>query len=70
MGYDVVHAGDLEWEERPGHEGPEPRQAASVTDPAHMTESRARMWRYPPTRAAGGTAIGIRRRSSPRFAAR
>jgi len=24
MGYDVVHRADLEWEERPGHEGQEP----------------------------------------------
>jgi mannose-6-phosphate isomerase-like protein (cupin superfamily) len=47
MAYDVVHAADLAWEERPGHEGQVPRQAASVTDPAAMTESRARMWRYP-----------------------
>jgi mannose-6-phosphate isomerase-like protein (cupin superfamily) len=48
MAYDVLHAADLVWEERPGHEGQAPRQAASVTDPAAMTESRARMWRYPP----------------------
>ena len=47
MSYHVVHGNDLEWEERPGHEGQAPRSAASVTDPAHMTESRARMWRYP-----------------------
>jgi mannose-6-phosphate isomerase-like protein (cupin superfamily) len=47
MSYDVVHAQDIEWEERPGHEGQAPRHAASVTDAAHMTESRARMWRYP-----------------------
>jgi len=47
MGYDVVHARDIEWEERPGHEGQAPRHAASITDAAHMTESRARMWRYP-----------------------
>jgi mannose-6-phosphate isomerase-like protein (cupin superfamily) len=47
MSFDVVHAGNLEWEERPGHEGQAPRHAASVTDAAHMTESRARMWRYP-----------------------
>jgi mannose-6-phosphate isomerase-like protein (cupin superfamily) len=45
--YDVVHFGDLEWEERPGHEGQEPRHAAAVTEATHMTESRARMWRYP-----------------------
>src|SRR5579875_1469839 len=48
MSYDVVHAGDLAWEERPGHEGEEPRLAAHLTEPANMTESRARMWRYPP----------------------
>ena len=47
MAYDVLHASDLHWEERPGHEGQEARQAATVTDAAHMTESRARMWRYP-----------------------
>ena len=47
MGYDVVHFDSLEWEERPGHEGQEPRQAAALTEPAQMTESRARMWRYP-----------------------
>src|SRR5712691_1730004 len=47
MGYDVVHHDDLEWEERPGHEGQEPRHAAPLTEPAQMTESRARMWRYP-----------------------
>ncbi len=47
MSYDVVHFDSLEWEERPGHEGQEPRQAAALTEPARMTESRARMWRYP-----------------------
>jgi mannose-6-phosphate isomerase-like protein (cupin superfamily) len=47
VGYDVVHFDNLNWEERPGHEGEEPRQAAALTEPAQMTESRARMWRYP-----------------------
>jgi mannose-6-phosphate isomerase-like protein (cupin superfamily) len=47
MGFDVVHAGDLDWEERPGHEGQAPRRAASVTDAGEMEQSRARMWRYP-----------------------
>src|SRR5438270_571375 len=42
MSYDVVHYGDLAWEERPGHEGEAPRQAAPLTEPANMTESRAR----------------------------
>jgi mannose-6-phosphate isomerase-like protein (cupin superfamily) len=45
--YDVVQAGDLAWEERPGHEGQSPRHAAAITDAAAMTQSRARMWRYP-----------------------
>ena len=42
-----MHKDDLAWEERPGHEGQEPRRAAAITDAASMTESRARMWRYP-----------------------
>jgi mannose-6-phosphate isomerase-like protein (cupin superfamily) len=42
MGYDVVHSGDLSWDERP-----DGRETAAITDAAHMTESRARMWRYP-----------------------
>jgi mannose-6-phosphate isomerase-like protein (cupin superfamily) len=46
VGWDVVHESDLDWEERPGHEGQEPRHAATLTEPANMTESRARMWRY------------------------
>jgi mannose-6-phosphate isomerase-like protein (cupin superfamily) len=47
MGYDVVHPADLEWEERPGHEGEPLRHAAALTEVARMSESRARMWRYP-----------------------
>ena len=47
MGYDVVQHSELEWEERPGHEGQAARKTAAITEPANMTESRARMWRYP-----------------------
>jgi mannose-6-phosphate isomerase-like protein (cupin superfamily) len=47
VGYDVVRRDDLAWEDRPGHEGQAPRAAAAITDAAAMTESRARMWRYP-----------------------
>ena len=47
MAYDVVHYADLEWEERPGHEGQELRHVAALTEAANMTESRARMWSYP-----------------------
>lgn len=42
MGFDVVHSGDLQWEERP-----DGRSTAGITDAAQMTQSRARMWRYP-----------------------
>jgi mannose-6-phosphate isomerase-like protein (cupin superfamily) len=48
VGWDVVQERDLEWEDRPAHEGQAPRHAAALTEPAQMTESRARMWRYPP----------------------
>ena len=43
-----MHHADLEWEERPSHEGQD-AAAAQRRSPsrANMTESRARMWRYP-----------------------
>jgi len=48
MGYDVVHGSSIEWEERaPAHEGQATRHTASITDAVALTESRARMWRYP-----------------------
>jgi mannose-6-phosphate isomerase-like protein (cupin superfamily) len=47
VGYDVVHAASLEWIEREAAEGQQPRRHAVITDAAHLTESRARMWRYP-----------------------
>jgi mannose-6-phosphate isomerase-like protein (cupin superfamily) len=48
MGYDVVRADTADWEERPGHEGQQPRHAADVTTAASLESSRARLWRYPP----------------------
>jgi quercetin dioxygenase-like cupin family protein len=48
MSYDVVRTEAANWEERPGHEGQAPRQAADVTEPANLEHSRARLWRYPP----------------------
>jgi mannose-6-phosphate isomerase-like protein (cupin superfamily) len=47
MAYHVVTAGEMPWEERPGHEGQALRHAAAITDAASMKRSRARMWRYP-----------------------
>jgi quercetin dioxygenase-like cupin family protein len=47
MAYDVVHGDALEWEERPTAGSTEPRRNAYITEAAKLTESRARMWRYP-----------------------
>ncbi len=51
MGYHVVRPGDHTWEERPPAEGREDdpaRLASDLTTSAELTESRARLWRYPP----------------------
>jgi mannose-6-phosphate isomerase-like protein (cupin superfamily) len=48
VSYDVVHAADLQWEEREPLHGQAPRSQASITDAASLENSRARMWRYPP----------------------
>lgn len=47
MPYDVVRAGEAAWEAREPLHGQPPRHQASVTDAAGLTESRARLWRYP-----------------------
>jgi quercetin dioxygenase-like cupin family protein len=47
MAFDVVDAADLQWDEREPMHGQAPRSQASVTDAAQLTQSRARMWRYP-----------------------
>jgi mannose-6-phosphate isomerase-like protein (cupin superfamily) len=51
MGYRVVHAHDLPWEERTppaGREKDPARLAADLTTSAQLGRSRARFWRYPP----------------------
>jgi quercetin dioxygenase-like cupin family protein len=48
MAFDVVRAADAAWEEREPLHGQAPRRQASVTDGARLSESRARLWRYPP----------------------
>jgi uncharacterized cupin superfamily protein len=48
VGYRVVRADELEWEERPTPWGGAPRHAADLTPQAGLAESRARMWRIPP----------------------
>lgn len=47
MGYDVVRVDDAPWEQREPLHGQAPRNQANVTDAARLTESRARLWRYP-----------------------
>ena len=48
MPYDLVLPNDLPWEEREPLHGQPPRSQASITDAGNLTQSRARMWRYPP----------------------
>ncbi len=51
MGYHAVRADEHPWEERPNPDGREdqPRRTASdITRRAALTQSRARLWRYPP----------------------
>jgi len=51
MGYHVVHADELDFEERTPPEGraADPaRLAADLTSAAALQQSRARLWRYPP----------------------
>lgn len=48
MGYRVADAAALEFEERPPNPGQEPRKFADLTTVAGLTQSRARLWRYPP----------------------
>ena len=48
MAYGVVRTSEVEWGERPFVEGQPPRLAADVTGAAGLTQSRARIWRYPP----------------------
>ena len=47
MAFDVANARSLEWEEREPMHGQPARSQASVTDAAALTQSRARLWRYP-----------------------
>jgi mannose-6-phosphate isomerase-like protein (cupin superfamily) len=47
MAFDVIHESELEWLERESTDGSPPRHHAVLTDAAKLTESSARMWRYP-----------------------
>jgi mannose-6-phosphate isomerase-like protein (cupin superfamily) len=47
VGFRVMRPGDNIWEERPNQEG-QIRRVADVTTTGELTQSRARIWRYPP----------------------
>ena len=47
MGFRVIRPEDAVWEDRPNQDG-QLRQAADVTTAGELTQSRARLWRYPP----------------------
>ncbi|HEX6761628.1 MAG TPA: cupin domain-containing protein [Gaiellaceae bacterium] len=49
MGYHWIHLEDLEFEERPPKDGEDAaRLAGDLTSAVGLTQSRARLWRYPP----------------------
>jgi mannose-6-phosphate isomerase-like protein (cupin superfamily) len=48
MAWHVARADELEWLDRETAGSDVPRRQASITDAAHLTQSRARMWHYPP----------------------
>jgi mannose-6-phosphate isomerase-like protein (cupin superfamily) len=47
MGYRVIRPGDDVWEDRPNQEG-KLRRVADITTAGELTQSRGRIWRYPP----------------------
>lgn len=48
MTYRVVRGDEHQWEERPYAAGDPPRRLTNITTAAALTQSRARIWRYPP----------------------
>ena len=49
MGYHVVKGNEHAWEDRPSQqEGEPPRQQSDMTTQVQLTQSRARVFRYPP----------------------
>jgi mannose-6-phosphate isomerase-like protein (cupin superfamily) len=49
MGYHWIHPEELEFVERPPKDGePAARLAGDLTSAIGLTQSRARLWRYPP----------------------
>jgi mannose-6-phosphate isomerase-like protein (cupin superfamily) len=49
MGYHAINGNEHRWEERQSkREGEPPRRQSDITTQAHLTQSRARMFHYPP----------------------
>ena len=47
MSFHVIRPEDAVWEDRPNQEG-QLRRLVDVTSAGELTQSRARIWRYPP----------------------
>ena len=47
MGFHIIRPGDDVWEDRPNEDG-QLRRVADLTAAGELTQSRARIWRYPP----------------------
>lgn len=47
MGFHVIRPDDDVWEDRPNQQG-KLRRVADLTAAGELTQSRARLWRYPP----------------------
>ena len=58
MGFHVIRPQDDVWEERPNQQGAV-RRVADVTAAGGLTESRARIWRYPPHTAGRRHREGV-----------
>jgi mannose-6-phosphate isomerase-like protein (cupin superfamily) len=48
VSYKVIRAEEHVWDERPAAEGEAPRRLTELTTSAALSQSRARIWRYPP----------------------
>jgi mannose-6-phosphate isomerase-like protein (cupin superfamily) len=47
MGFHVIRPDDAVWEDRPNQDG-QLRRLVDITAAGELTQSRARIWRYPP----------------------
>ena len=58
MGFHVIRPDGADWEERPNQDG-QVRRILEVTTAGELTQSRARIWRYPPHTRGRRHAEGV-----------